>query len=79
MKYILACLLSILAVSTPVFSYPQAQFDDCINSTKENPELVDIPDKSIEGFCDCALTEIFDKNKIDKLWINVCIKKNFND
>ena len=77
MKYLLALLFAVFVLAKSAFAYPQAEFDDCINSTKENPELANISDESVQGFCDCALTEIFDKNRIDNLWINACARSNF--
>ena len=77
MKFILACLLTTFVFATQAFAYPQADFDDCISSSKENPELSNVSDESIEGFCDCALTQIFEEKKIDNLWMNLCIRKNF--
>ncbi len=77
MKYILACLLAIFVLAAPALAYPQDEFDDCFSSSKENTELEELSDDSIKGFCDCALTKIFDENKIDNLWMNVCISENF--
>ena len=77
MRCFLAFILGILSLCSPVFAYPQAEFDDCVASSKENPEMVNVADDSIESFCDCALTNIFDENKIDNLWMNLCIKKSF--
>ncbi len=76
MRQILAFLLAIFLVVAPVNSYPQTEFDDCVISTKDNPEMADLEEESIEGFCDCALTNIFDENKVDNLWMNVCINTN---
>ena len=77
MKFILAFFLTTFILATQAFAYPQADFDDCISSSKENPELSNVSDESIEGFCDCALKQIFEENKIDNLWMNLCIRKNF--
>tara|TARA_B100000029_G_scaffold511842_1_gene606916 strand:+ start:1122 stop:1361 length:240 start_codon:yes stop_codon:yes gene_type:complete len=77
MKYIFGFFLVFCLSISPVFAYPQTEFDECISSSKENPALANFPEESIEGFCDCALTEIFDKNKIDNLWINSCARKHF--
>ena len=79
MKYIIVFFLATLLFATPSFAYPQEEFTDCVNSSKENPELINVTDESIKGFCDCALTQIFDKNKIDNLWMNACIRSNFKD
>ena len=78
MGWVFAFILSILSLVSPVFAYPQAEFDDCVISSKENPEMVNVDGESIESFCDCALTKIFDENKIDNLWMNVCIRDSFN-
>ena len=78
MKNILACLLAIFIFVAPAYSYPQDEFDDCVSSSKNNTELTDVTDESIKGFCDCALTKIFDENKIDNLWMNVCLRENFD-
>ena len=77
MKNVLACLLAIFILAAPAIAYPQDAFDDCYSSSKENTELAEVTDDSIKGFCDCALTNIFDENKIDNLWMNVCISENF--
>ena len=77
MRNLLVFLISFLVFVIPAYAYPQVEFDDCLSSAKENPDLVDIDDESIKGFCDCALTQIFEENKIDNLWMNACIRKNF--
>ena len=77
MKFILACLLTTFVFATQAFAYPQADFDDCISSSKENPELSNVSDESIEGFCDCALSAIIDKGREEKKSSNKCASKNF--
>jgi len=79
MRLILPLFLAIISFVSPAFAYPQAEFDDCVNSSKENPEMADVADESINTFCDCALTNIFNENKIDNLWMNVCIRKSFTE
>ncbi len=78
MRFIFAFALGMLFFVAPVFSYPIEEFDDCVSSSQENPELVNVAKESIESFCDCALNNIFDENKIDNLWMNVCIRKSFD-
>ena len=70
--------LLVYSVSKSVMAYPQDQFNDCILAAKSNPAVIDLPTKSLEAFCDCALKAIVDEGKNEKKSANQCAMTNLN-
>ncbi len=81
MKF-LAFLLTIVFFMAPMaaIAYPQDDLTECILSAKSNPNILGVPENSIEKFCDCALTLILDEElDLDEAQssINKCASKHF--
>ena len=76
MKFFATFWVIVLVFSTTVFAYSKEQLNECILGSKLNPVILGTPQKSIESFCECSLTSIFDKHKDAKSSINQCALKN---
>ena len=77
MKSLVIVFFCIFAFSSPVFSYPQEQFTECVLSAKSNPSILGAPEQSIENFCDCALKSIMDEGLDPDSSANQCVRKYF--
>ena len=75
--FVLVLLLFAFSISLVVNAYPEDQFKECILGVKQNPIILGVPEKSIEKFCDCALTLIVDEGKDDKASGIECTSKSF--
>ncbi len=82
MSRLICFLISILIfflVSLPkVNAYPQDQLKECNLAAKNNPALLNIPETSIEEFCDCALKAILDDLQEGQASANKCAKAHLN-
>ncbi|ABX09129.1 hypothetical protein [Prochlorococcus marinus] len=79
MRFFLVLGILFCFVSTPVNAYPQDQYDACKLSANSNPAVNNLPESSIDDFCDCALTAILDEGKSDKVSANECARKTLNN
>ena len=78
MKAIFIIALLIISFSSPAYSYPENQMDDCVSSALSNPATKSISKIAIAKYCNCALTAIIDENKDIRKSGYYCAKKNFN-
>jgi len=78
MRFLVASLIVICALAIQANAYPADQYDECILTAKANPVVANVPESSIEDFCDCALTEILDKGNDQKSSAQTCVKKTLN-
>ena len=78
MKYFLIISILTISFANPVYSYPENQMDDCINSALSNPATKSIKKSAIINYCDCALKAIIDENKDIRESGYECAQKNFN-
>ena len=78
MKAILIISIIIFLHSSPAYSYPETQMDDCVSSALSNPATNSIPKDQITNYCDCALKAIIDENKDIRKSGYDCAQKNFN-
>ena len=56
----------------------EQEMKDCIFSASKNPSSMNMPAKSIENYCDCALTAILVEGRDIKGAGYDCAKKSFN-
>ena len=79
MKFFTFWMLIIFALSSNTILYSQSEFKECILGVRQSPILLGVPEKSIEKFCDCALSSNPNKNdQIAYSSINKCASKNFS-
>ncbi len=77
MRIFVALLWICFAFAPKAIAYPQDQLQECILSAKANPSILGTPEKTIEDFCDCALTAILDDGKDADSSANQCVRKHF--
>ena len=77
MRLLIFCLTILLVFSPIALAYPQDQLKKCVLSTKQSPIILGAPERSIEQYCDCALTLIVDEQKEAQSSINQCALSNF--
>ena len=77
MRTLLICLLFLFSFASLAFSYPEDQFKECLLGVKQNPVILGVPEKSIEKFCDCALTSIVDEGNDEKTSGVKCTAESF--
>ena len=77
MKFLIICLVCLLVYPAQGFGYPLDQFQECIASAKRNSNIADVPEKSIENYCDCALNLIVDKGQKTRESGFLCATKAF--
>ncbi len=63
MRFLFLCLLLLSLVPSVVIAYPQEKYIDCLSKEQHILKGDSIPKKNIEGYCDCALTLIVDKEE----------------
>ena len=78
MKVLAALLVIMLAFSSKAIPYPKDHLKECILGVKQSPIVLGVPERSIENFCDCALTSIIDEGKDDRASGMECAAKSFN-
>ncbi len=77
MRFFSLLLLVSLALTPMAYAYPDNQLKECLLGAKSNPSILGAPETSIEGFCDCALTEIIDLGNDPDSSARRCVKKFF--